>query len=95
MYAYYHELRMNEAAFLLKNKNMSLSEFGYTLGFINLSHFTRVFEEYIGINRKSFRLHHYSIPGIVKPVHHYYHSIDDEVLTTFRIKTTWMPSCVC
>ena len=56
IYTYYQSLRMNEAAFLLKNKNMSVSEVGYAMGFTNLSHFTRVFEEHIGLKPKKFMM---------------------------------------
>lgn len=54
IYAYYQSLRMHEAAFLLKHKQMSVSEAGYALGFVNLSHFTRVFEGYIGVKPKKY-----------------------------------------
>jgi AraC-like DNA-binding protein len=56
IYTYYQSLRMNEAAYLLKNKNMSVSEVGYSLGFSNLGHFTRVFEEHIGLKPKKFSM---------------------------------------
>ncbi|MGI4729883.1 MAG: helix-turn-helix transcriptional regulator [Janthinobacterium lividum] len=54
VYEYYQSIRMNEAAFLLKNKNMSVSEVGYALGFVNLSHFTRTFDSHIGMKPKKF-----------------------------------------
>jgi AraC-like DNA-binding protein len=56
MHAHHQSIRMNEAARLLKNKNLSVSEVGYALGFVNLSHFTKVFEEHIGIKPKKFSL---------------------------------------
>jgi AraC-like DNA-binding protein len=34
---------------------MSVSEVGYALGFSNLSHFTKVFEEHNGIKPKAFQ----------------------------------------
>ncbi len=45
---------MKEAARLLKEEQLSVSEVGYRLGFTNLSHFTRVFEEHIGMKPKKF-----------------------------------------
>ena len=56
IYEFYQSLRMDEAAFLLKHKNMSVSEVGYALGFINMSHFSKVFEQYIGVKPKKFSL---------------------------------------
>jgi AraC-like DNA-binding protein len=46
IYNYYQTARMEEAAYLLKHKNYSVSEVGYQLGFSNLSHFTRLFERH-------------------------------------------------
>jgi len=46
IYNYYQTARMEEAAYLLRHKNYSVSEAGYQLGFSNLSHFTRLFERY-------------------------------------------------
>ncbi|MCC8423543.1 AraC family transcriptional regulator [Mucilaginibacter sp. UR6-11] len=46
IYNYYQTARMEEAAYLLKHKNYSVSEAGYQLGFSNLSHFTRLFERH-------------------------------------------------
>jgi transcriptional regulator GlxA family with amidase domain len=56
IFNYYQEFRMKEAALLLEKNNMSVSEVGYTLGFINLSHFAKVFEEHIGVKPKKFCL---------------------------------------
>jgi AraC-like DNA-binding protein len=56
IYSYYQSMRMNEAAYLLKNKGLSVSEVGYALGFSNLGHFTKVFEEHIGMKPKRFSL---------------------------------------
>ncbi|QJD80357.1 helix-turn-helix transcriptional regulator [Spirosoma rhododendri] len=53
-YGYYQTMRMNEAASLLREKRLSVSEVGYALGFSNLSHFSRVFEEHIGMKPKKF-----------------------------------------
>ena len=54
VYNYYQKIRMEEAAFLLKQGNQSVSEIGYELGFSNLSHFSRLFEKHYGITPKKF-----------------------------------------
>jgi len=54
VFEYYQYLRMEKAARLLKEKKMTVSEVGYELGFTNLSHFSRVFEKYIGIKPKKY-----------------------------------------
>jgi AraC-like DNA-binding protein len=56
IYNYYQSIRMNEAAYLLKNESYTVSEVGYSLGFSNLSHFTRLFERYFGVKPKKFSL---------------------------------------
>ncbi|QJD95738.1 helix-turn-helix transcriptional regulator [Mucilaginibacter robiniae] len=54
IYNYYQQVRMQEAAFLLKQGNRSVAEVGYELGFTNLSHFSRLFEKYYGLNPKRY-----------------------------------------
>ena len=54
IYNYYQVLRMNEAAYLIKEQKFSVSEAGYRLGFSNLSHFTRMFERHIGLKPKKY-----------------------------------------
>jgi AraC-like DNA-binding protein len=54
VFDYYQSARMQEAAILLKEKRLSVSEAGYQLGFTNLSHFSRVFEQYIGMKPKKY-----------------------------------------
>jgi AraC-like DNA-binding protein len=54
IYNYYQNFRMKEAAYLLKEGKLSVSEVGYSLGFSNLSHFSRVFEEHIGMKPKKY-----------------------------------------
>jgi AraC-like DNA-binding protein len=54
IFNYYQELRMKEAALLLKVGELSVSEVGYKMGFINLSHFSRVFKEHIGVRPKQY-----------------------------------------
>lgn len=54
IYEYYQYLRMKEAARLLREEKLSVSEVGYQMGFENLSHFTRVFEKHIGKKPKKY-----------------------------------------
>lgn len=54
IFSYYQEFRMKEAARLLKEENLSVSDVGYQLGFTNLSHFARVFKEHTGMKPKQY-----------------------------------------
>lgn len=54
VFEYYQAMRMQEAARLLKEKHLTVSEVGYQLGFTNLSHFAQVFEEHTGMKPKKF-----------------------------------------
>jgi AraC-like DNA-binding protein len=54
IFNYYQEFRMKEAARLLKEEKLTVSDVGYKLGFTNLSHFSRVFTEHIGIKPKQY-----------------------------------------
>ena len=54
IYDYYQQLRMKEAARLLRDEKLSVSEVGYQMGFENLSHFSRVFEKHIGKKPKKY-----------------------------------------
>ncbi len=54
IFSYYQEFRMQEAARLLKEGNLTVSEAGYQMGFTNLSHFSRVFNEHIGKKPKRY-----------------------------------------
>ncbi|MEZ0005736.1 AraC-like DNA-binding protein [Flavobacterium sp. 28YEA47A] len=56
IFNYYQEFRMKEAARLLKDEKLSVSEVGYQLGFANLSHFTRLFEKHIGLKPKKYSM---------------------------------------
>jgi len=56
IYDYYQYMRMKEAARLLKEERLSVSEAGYQLGFENLSHFSRVFERHIGMKPKKYSM---------------------------------------
>src|SRR5690606_20495065 len=46
IYEYYQHVRMAEAARMLRDDKVSVSEAGYALGFTNLSHFTRLFRKH-------------------------------------------------
>ena len=54
IFSYYQEFRIKEAARLLKEEKLSVSDVGYQLGFTNLSHFSRVFNEHIGMKPKQY-----------------------------------------
>lgn len=54
VFEYYQSARMQEAARLLKEKRLSVSEVGFQLGFANLSHFSRVFAGEMGVKPKRY-----------------------------------------
>ncbi len=54
IFSYYQEFRIKEAARLLKDEKLSVSDVGYRLGFSNMSHFARVFNQHLGMNPKQF-----------------------------------------
>jgi AraC-like DNA-binding protein len=54
IFSYYQEFRIKEAARLLKDEKLSVSDAGYRLGFTNLSHFSRVFQEHMGMKPKQY-----------------------------------------
>ncbi len=54
IYNYHQKIRITEAAKLLSQKKMSVSDVGYELGFSNLSHFSRLFERYVGVKPKKY-----------------------------------------
>lgn len=56
IFSYYQDFKMKEAARLLKEEKLSVSEVGYRLGFTNLGHFTRMFEKHIGIKPKRYSM---------------------------------------
>jgi len=66
IFNYYQEFRMKEAARLLKEEKLSVSDAGYRLGFTNLSHFSRVFEEHIGIKPKKYSAMHPGLGQVLK-----------------------------
>ncbi|MFL9835805.1 helix-turn-helix transcriptional regulator [Chryseobacterium terrae] len=54
IYEYSQYLRMQEAARLMREKNFSVSEAGYQLGFSNISYFGRLFEKHFGMKPKKW-----------------------------------------
>lgn len=54
IFSYYQEFRMKEAARLLREEKLSVSDVGYRLGFTNLSHFSKVFREHMGTKPKQY-----------------------------------------
>ncbi|HEX3009251.1 MAG TPA: AraC family transcriptional regulator [Bacteroidales bacterium] len=54
IFSYYQDFRIKEAARLLKDEKLSVSDVGYRLGFTNLSHFSRVFREQMGMKPKQY-----------------------------------------
>jgi AraC-like DNA-binding protein len=54
IFEYYQTIRMQEAARLLKENRLSVTDVGHQMGFTNLSHFSRVFEQYIGMKPKKY-----------------------------------------
>jgi len=57
IYNYYSSARMIEAASMLKNnRDIPVSEVGYSLGFSNLSHFSKMFKRYIGMKPKEYAM---------------------------------------
>jgi AraC-like DNA-binding protein len=54
IYNYFQHHRMLEAARLLKVEKRTVSDVGYQLGFSNISHFGRVFEEHFGMKPKKY-----------------------------------------
>jgi AraC-like DNA-binding protein len=54
IFNYYEVRRIQKAAELLKGGTRTVSDVGYTLGFTNLSHFSRIFERVIGMKPKAY-----------------------------------------
>jgi AraC-like DNA-binding protein len=54
IYNYHQKMRILEAANLIKTQQMTVSDAGFQVGFSNLSHFTRIFERYMGMNPKKY-----------------------------------------
>lgn len=47
-------IRMQQAAKLLKEKKLTISEVAYAVGYNNLSHFSNTFKEYFGLSPKEY-----------------------------------------
>lgn len=58
IYEYSQYLRMQEAARLMREKHLSVSETGYHLGYTNLSYFGRLFEQHFGMKPKKWSAQH-------------------------------------
>ncbi len=58
LFEYFQSARMVEAAKLLKDKRLTVTEVGYRLGFTNLSHFSRIFEQHTGMKPKKYSVSH-------------------------------------
>jgi AraC-like DNA-binding protein len=54
IFEYYQSFRMQQAAQLLREEKLSVTETGYRLGFTNMSHFSKTFEVYIGVKPKKY-----------------------------------------
>ncbi|RFM36852.1 helix-turn-helix domain-containing protein [Chitinophaga silvisoli] len=54
LFDYHQHIRILEAARLLKDEKLSVSEVGYRLGFSNLSYFGRLFEKHMGMKPKKW-----------------------------------------
>ncbi|GHT18867.1 hybrid sensor histidine kinase/response regulator [Bacteroidia bacterium] len=50
-------IRLKQAANLLKNKDLTISEVAYATGFNNLSHFSNSFKEFFGTTPKEYEQH--------------------------------------
>jgi AraC-like DNA-binding protein len=47
-------IRLTQAAELLHNKNLSISDVAYAVGFSSLSHFSSSFKEFYGMSPKEY-----------------------------------------
>lgn len=55
IYNYFQTVRMEEAASMLRQPGVAVSQVGYQLGFSNLSHFSRLFAKHHGKTPKRFQ----------------------------------------
>lgn len=59
MKSYLNGIRIKKAVELLKsNKNLSISDVAFFVGYESVSHFNRAFREILGISPKEYRIHH-------------------------------------
>lgn len=54
LFNYYQSFRMQEAARLLREDQLSVSAAGYRLGFTNMSHFSKIFAAHMGMKPKQY-----------------------------------------
>lgn len=54
IYDYYQLMRMREAARLIREEKLTVTEAGYQMGFENLGHFSKIFEKHIGKKPKKY-----------------------------------------
>jgi len=50
--------RLKKAELLLKTSSKSVGDVGFESGFVNVSHFSRIFKDYFGISPVQYRQHH-------------------------------------
>jgi len=55
IYEYVRELKMKNARTLLENRDLSISQIAYEVGYVNTSHFARAFRNEFGINPRDLR----------------------------------------
>ena len=55
IYSYYQTVRMEEAASMLRQPGVAVSQVGYQLGFSNLGHFSRLFAKHHGKTPKKYQ----------------------------------------
>lgn len=63
---YLKTIKINNACDMLKNTDASILEISNTLGYASLSHFNRVFKQYIGITPASYRKENKNIFNTVR-----------------------------
>lgn len=54
-YFYVNSFRINKARNLLQSSDLSIKEIAFECGFVNDSHFNRIFKQHVGITPKQFR----------------------------------------
>ena len=52
---YLNDLRLTEAARLLKETSKQITEIAFSVGYNNISHFSRIFKEKYTVSPKDFR----------------------------------------
>lgn len=54
-YFYVNSFRIDKARNLLQSSDLSIKEIAFECGFVNDSHFNRIFKQHVGITPKQFR----------------------------------------